>query len=466
MDDQNELKVLVKKSDGTFVHVPLSDLKNKNENQTAVTKSTPQTLSASAPKQPSPPANLPVGDIAQTQIKKSDIQPKFDEKESARLEKEIPALIPEKSKIPKEQNAAQPANSKSTIKFGFTKLTETAPKIAPTPLVKAEKEDFESLLEEKLPDSSKIISLVSSGREKQVESVLKALSFKVPVESGSRLKTVIQLFLKEVRGESETIEILRRREIEGGLGLSADEAKEVIDKSKKSVLNETTGSVPVLKEKKLFTELTPSLEKKSNLTANCGLSVSENDRLESELPALVKNTPTAINSVKVLPKIAPETGRTAPVQPVMSKPVVSESKKILDDQITRASLSEEPVESFKVSPDQIKPTMFDVRKDPISMGPVDEIRSFSLVDFRRLSTDPTEAAGRLKQKLLNLREESIVLYFEGWQAWKDSPLYHDYMNVVAEAIAKRMPLAKVTAERSKIQLSEISALVRMEKQLG
>jgi hypothetical protein len=94
-----------------------------------------------------------------------------------------------------------------------------------------------------------------------------------------------------------------------------------------------------------------------------------------------------------------------------------------------------------------------------------EFQYFTLTDFRRLSDSPTEAASRLWQKFINLKEESIILYFEAINDWHESPLYREYLETVCAAIAKKQKLASVIGDKSKIQMAEIQALVEMEKRL-
>ena len=56
--------------------------------------------------------------------------------------------------------------------------------------------------------------------------------------------------------------------------------------------------------------------------------------------------------------------------------------------------------------------MHDVKTKPTSLSPLDEIQYFSLIDLRRLSSKPAEAVARLKQKFINLKDESFVLFMD------------------------------------------------------
>lgn len=186
------------------------------------------------------------------------------------------------------------------------------------------------------------------------------------------------------------------------------------------------------------------------------------------IPQVVKKSPLSVSTPVVSVFEHP---RRAVATPPKSTPAVRPP----------ATLPASPPASAKISPrvaarndsanfhlrsePATKPPMRDIIK-PKEMGPVDEIRYFTLVDFRRLAPDAPESARRLKQKLINLRDESYVWYMEALAAWRESPLFADYVRAVAGALKSGSQLAAVTGEKGKIQLNEIKALVEMEKQLG
>jgi hypothetical protein len=68
------------------------------------------------------------------------------------------------------------------------------------------------------------------------------------------------------------------------------------------------------------------------------------------------------------------------------------------------------------------------------VGPVDEIRGFTLVDFRRLGTSPKECVKILKEKLEVLKSDSIVIFLEAVLAWRESPLFRQYEENLSKAI--------------------------------
>lgn len=273
---------------------------------------------------------------------------------------------------------------------------------APTKVLKTE--DLRPLLHEEAPDSEHAKTAVADSRVDQVSKIISSLSFKISPQLESRVRSLVQLRIKDIRSEADTLDTAARSIKDGGLGLTETQARELTDKSK-----------PVA--------YIPKLEKKE---------IKENifDKI-----------------------IASNASATAPIEDLITKIVPN-----------KLAVNVSPVRAPSVS--SSKTMMHDVKTKPLSMGPLDEIQFFSLVDFRRLSSKPADAAERLKQKFLNLKEESYLLFVSSWDAWHNSLLYQDYMKIVDGAISQKRPLSSVLGEKDKISLVEIEALINLEKDLG
>jgi hypothetical protein len=115
-------------------------------------------------------------------------------------------------------------------------------------------------------------------------------------------------------------------------------------------------------------------------------------------------------------------------------------------------------------PSPIKKPMHDIAPHAVEMGPIEEIRYFTATDLRRLATAPTEALARFKQKFINLRDESILMFFDALAAWHDSPLYHDYIDELSNSLQEgRAPGAK--GKGGTLSVEEIESLSNLERQL-
>ncbi|GEM_PF-2347390 len=279
--------------------------------------------------------------------------------------------------------------------------------------------DVKSLLNEEMPDSSHADMNTAPDRLDQVSKIIAGLSFKVPTQFENRLRSGVQLRVKDIRSEADTLDMCLRSIKDGGLGLTQPQAEELIVKTHPTVLTSTKKDVvshaPVLPP-------IPMLEK-----------IKKTER-EAAVEKIIGQTPSspAIADLIVPPKIA---------------------------------VSVPPSPNRSNSAQSFKPLMHDVQSKPSTMSPLDEIQYFSLVDLRRLSSQPSEAVSRLKQKFINLKDESFLLFIDSWNYWRNSPLYQSYLAVVDEALSQKLKLNTVLNTKEKISFLEIESLVKMEKEL-
>jgi len=389
-DQKPQPMVTVKKSDGTFVKVPLSELKKPVAPVPAQAPKPQPTPKPAAPVQPSAPA---------AQQPSGQMPPKPAPK---------PAAAPAPAKPVAEKIAEQP-------KAPAPPKPQLQIKQAPKPK-QWTREDAKSPLEEKPFAKSPSAPAVSQQREGQVDEVIKKLGFAVAPDIQNRLRSVVQLRLKDLRTEDETRETCQRPSREGGLNLSEQQADKLVKVCDEILMGGVTGEKTAL----------PVLEKE-------------------ELPS----TAAPFNAF-VHKKPEPAYGQA--------------QKEKAAEKIIEKQAPAEP--AFKISSQPaVKPTMQDIAPPSAEMGPVDEIKFLTLVDFRRLSAKPDEAAKRLRQKFYNLQDESILLYMDALDAYHRSPLYIDYVKLVCASLAGRKPLEATTQDKSRMQMPEIKALVEMEKGL-
>lgn len=288
-----------------------------------------------------------------------------------------------------------------------------------TVVVQKNKDDFKSPFEEPLPKNT---SIAQENAVNPAEEIMASLSFKVDSSLEHRLRSAIQLRLKEVRGEEETKNTLMRDTKQGGLGLVSDRVSEVLQKCANHLL--------------------PQVYKK-----NLPLSIAKP-------PMNTKNTPSQkpmVSSLGVKTEVAP---KSIP-QSIPPSPRPQNFSRPADEKVP-FNLG---VRSL------VKPVVTDIVSKPVELGPVEEIEYITLVDFRRLAPNPTEAAARLGQKLINLKEESVMLYLQSIDAWKKSPLYADYTTKLLTALAHKKKLSEVVVDKQGINLLEMTAIVAMEKEV-
>jgi hypothetical protein len=100
-----------------------------------------------------------------------------------------------------------------------------------------------------------------------------------------------------------------------------------------------------------------------------------------------------------------------------------------------------------------------------TVGAIDEIKSFSLVDLRRLGNSPDECFKRLVEKFENIKSDSIILYLQAVQVWQDSPLYHQYQGMVHQAITEKASLKDLATGKDNLTWEEVEGIVAFQDDL-
>ena len=317
--------------------------------------------------------------------------------------------------------------------------------------------DAGSPLEEKLPPptaGARLMAgktsapLFSPKREKQVEEVLGKLGFSVAPEVSGRLKSLVLAKLKDIKSEDETSELLARSIKNGGLGLTESQVDKII-RSCREVEEIKIAEVPVLKGKSA-----PSPMAMAGKAGNMALMVEP-----PELPMVISPPPLSKRGQGELPKTVLGSATSAtPSSLPLGKGEMTVAKMVSE------SMAAEPIFKLNAKP-MARQSMQDVTASSNEMGPVEEIKSITLADFRRLSGNPEEAAKRLQQKMFNLQEESFVWYLDALAAYHVSPLYSEYMQAVCQSLAERKSLANILNMKNSIKLNEAVALMEMERGL-
>lgn len=417
----------VKKPDSLVARVPVNQL-GAFKNQPAVVKPVANLLKSNKSMGP------------ENEIKRQEDLAAKEEKLLQEIKQEIKKEATARPVAAKPAVVSQPAGPADQAKkiYQILKQAQLA-KPAAKPVVSAAKEsvaakpvrpnnwsksDTQSLLTEKLVKPNSDQPLTSQPRENQVEKIVKQLGFTVALDNQNRLRSIIQLRLKDVRDRERTKETLLRPVLQGGLGLLPNQAEQVL-----RLTDQLTGDGP---------KPLPRRNDQRAVKAKKDLMVEPEEL--PDLPAVARSAEAGVYHEPLLP------AKSTPFNSFKH----SESK---------LKLGSQP---------NVRPVVRDITqviKQTEEVGPIQEIQLMSLQDFRRLSANPVEAASRLKQKFQNLQDESYLLYLDGLKAWRQSPLFNSYMTAVESSLVARQPLSVVTADKNQIQLAEINALVNMEKEL-
>lgn len=75
-----------------------------------------------------------------------------------------------------------------------------------------------------------------------------------------------------------------------------------------------------------------------------------------------------------------------------------------------------------------------------------ELGGITLAEFRRIAKSPEEAMERLWQKLETLKQQSYEEWQGGAQAWRQSPLQQQYLQLVTQSFSSGHPVAEIARE--------------------
>jgi hypothetical protein len=117
-----------------------------------------------------------------------------------------------------------------------------------------------------------------------------------------------------------------------------------------------------------------------------------------------------------------------------------------------------------------KVRMDDVKYVPKLMGPVDELREMDLTNFRRINSDSTKAAEKIKEKIYFLEDESYSQRLKGIKSWRQSPVNKLYLEIGEESIVNKKPINVIIDERKAsgrdfITSEEFTAIMELNKDL-
>lgn len=104
----------------------------------------------------------------------------------------------------------------------------------------------------------------------------------------------------------------------------------------------------------------------------------------------------------------------------------------------------------------------------MSMGPVDELRAFTLTDWRRLAASPGGVKSAMLDKFLTLQKESFILFLDATEAWQQSPMYRLYLGAVTAALQSGKTIAEtlgVAAQPEALRQLEFHDVVALNKML-
>lgn len=268
-----------------------------------------------------------------------------------------------------------------------------------------------------------------------------------------RFRTIVSARLRDVRDAAETKEMLMRSVKVGGLGITppappltlkggtggvADAVVEIIEKA----FGEFQTKWKTVEENKRQEWLKKQQERAGGDENR--LKKEEAD-LEARYRKLAGQQAIAAKPARAVEPASPVTAQTARQPQTVSRTASLSIPPKAQIPISRpstmppAQISQPVALPPKSYPSPPRPSgkITDVRPAPKLLGPLEELSSLTLKDFRRLGTAPQEAVQKISSKIEFLGRESLTRKMQGIAAWQKSPLYQQYSSIMRQSLKDR-----------------------------
>lgn len=120
--------------------------------------------------------------------------------------------------------------------------------------------------------------------------------------------------------------------------------------------------------------------------------------------------------------------------------------------------------------ESLKPKTENIKFTPKLIGPIEELKNFSLNEFRRLGNTPQESVEKIEEKINILEKDSLLKKAEGIKAWQSAEINRLYLEIGRIGLEKNIPISKVIDERINnnlltLTIDEFEAITDLNKRL-
>jgi hypothetical protein len=280
---------------------------------------------------------------------------------------------------------------------------------------------------------------------------------------GKRMKKsdFIALAVAHIRGLKDPLRTEEQLKNQHGFAEDqVDRAMEVLEKVRKEVQS----SRPV-KNKDEQTQRA----KDSSSSAGAGVRAQEKEILDQRHAALTRR----VSKEQVEPVMP-----NARVSAARSKEdeLKAQSKKVNTKAVRAAETASKPKKAkVKVSQSTAAPAkegvVVDIQYKKRLIGPVEQLGTMGTDEFRRLSSDASQAIQKILDQLDVLKEEDYGEYIEGVKAWRKSPMNQLYVQMTQQAMSQGIALTEVASQRrnkgeESLSPGEMQSLMQLNGQLA
>ncbi|NQV89521.1 MAG: hypothetical protein HQ488_04335 [Parcubacteria group bacterium] len=272
-----------------------------------------------------------------------------------------------------------------------------------------------------------------------------------------RCKKIVESRVREVR-DARTIRGAIEKSVEkGGLGVTGRRLADIME-----ALESAVAAYEATQEGKM------AVRKQEHVEGRIAAREAGGDQAARQEQILTKRYADLTGKVPTehVEPLSPGVSRTSVSVSAHQEMLQSEGK--IDTERVKAAL--ENAKKPAVQPHGT-PSMKEISFEKRLSGPVDELRTLNLIDFRRLSSDPKQAATKLKDKVdLIEDQQGHAEKVEAIDAWRSSPLYQLYVSVTRDAVLAGMPITQILAqqrEKGEDTLSdeELAAVMQVNAEL-
>ncbi|MFA6255473.1 MAG: hypothetical protein WC675_05650 [Patescibacteria group bacterium] len=265
-------------------------------------------------------------------------------------------------------------------------------------------------------------------------------------EADQRFKNIITARLKDIRDQVQTRDMLLSSPLVGGMGFDSQKADSIL-----AIINQE------------FDDLHSQLRQ--------SVSNEPFSDLKTEAKKLLEEPLVEPPEIVFQPAGAPEASASAQTQPKIAPVMETKTEVVIKEPVEFEPVPERvSISRPLVSRDETKPKIEDVKFQPRLTGPVEEIRSMTLTDFRRLGTTPQEAIEKILAKIELLEEESFTRKVEAIRAWKENEIQQLYLELGDQSMEEKRPIAEIINRRAQeniptLSQEEVESIIELNQRL-
>lgn len=277
-----------------------------------------------------------------------------------------------------------------------------------------------------------------------------ALTTKVSSRSGALLPEVIDLILSVIKS------IKAKIDTEAGLVVKLDELdkaplkedKEKLDAPKVASpptidldIEAVSGKEPLEEISEALRDIKPSLANSAQSTELAPVKKLAVDRLDNDQ----QTVPVKISDKKMIPP-PPSPAKIemkAPLKPVLETKPATKAVSDFLPKVSRPSANDTAKKKVVdvVAKASVEVNTASVKSAHVLTGPLQELQSLDLINWRRLGRDAQERTRKVLEKINLLEHDSFTKKAQGISNWRQSPVYQMYLSLGSESMTSGKDVA-------------------------